>query len=162
MTVKQNRKMSPIVKKYYSAWILNSPTFLGHPLDEERFFRFIKSCIRYSRSRIDGQWLRGFLEVDLENQIPTLDSREHIIRKAVSVFDTIIDYEKTRFPDHEVEMKNPYLVKSQLQSWERRDGKRFYSEEKIQSILIKNFGQIRNEHKNQTPNRAYRQKASKR
>ena len=133
------KKISRIISKYYWNW-LNGPKLFGDLSDEQRFYRFVKSCIRYCRSRVDGYWLRGYLEKDLSDKYHDEEYREQIIQKAVSLFDHIVDYENTQFSDHLVEMTNPALVKMQLRSFETFDGKRYYSDEQIDKIITKNFG----------------------
>lgn len=135
----RKKKMSPIVSRYYWNW-LNGTKLSGDLSDEQRFYRFVKSCIRYCRSRVNGYWLRGYLEKDLPDKFYDAEYREQEIQKAVSLFDAIMDYENTSFPDHLVNMTNPTLVKMQLRSFETFDGKRLYTDENIQSILAKNFG----------------------
>ena len=34
------------VSKYYNQWI-HGATLFDHPLDRERFFKFVKACINY-------------------------------------------------------------------------------------------------------------------
>ena len=133
------KKMSRIVSKYYYAWI-NGTILFGDFSDEQRFYRFVKSCIRYCRSRVNGYWLRGYLEKDLPGKFYDTEYREQVIQKAVSLFDHIVDCENTPFPDHLVEMTNPALVKMQLRSFETFDGKRYYSDEQMDEIVTKNFG----------------------
>lgn len=133
------KKMSRIISKYYLNW-LNGPKLFGDLSDEQRFYRFVKSCTRYCRSRVDGHWLRGYLEKDLPDKYHDAKYREQIIQKAVSLFDHIVDCENTPFPDHLVEMTNPALVKMQLRSFETFDGKRYYSDEQIDEIVTENLG----------------------
>lgn len=132
------KKMSKIVSKYYLDW-LNGTKLFGDLSDEQRFYRFAKSCIRYCRSRVNGHWLRGHLEEDLSHKYPDEEYREEVIQKAVSLFDHIMEYENTQFPDHLVEMNNPTLVKMQLRGYETFDGNRSYSDKKIEEILSNNF-----------------------
>jgi hypothetical protein len=41
--------LSPIVEKAFRKWI-NTPTwYTGHPCDEERFYRFVWTIVRFSR-----------------------------------------------------------------------------------------------------------------
>ena len=124
--------MSPLIKKYYTRWI-KRPTLFGVGGDVECFYKFVKACIRYSRNdRKDGQWLRYFLEKD----ICSWDE----IAKAVSLFDHLMDYHETGFPDPMVEMKNPYMVKSRLERYQNFDGTPKYTDKEIDEYLKNKFG----------------------
>lgn len=59
-------RMPKLIEKYYLAWV-NGPTLLEHALDKDRFLRFVKACIRYSRQALHEGWLRYFLERDLRD-----------------------------------------------------------------------------------------------
>lgn len=140
--------MHELIEKYYRAWV-NGPTLLDHYLDRDRFFRFIKACIRYSRhwnakQRIYGGWLEYFLERDLPKRYNDKQRCEEIIQEIIILFENILAFSKARFPDHVLEMRDPYLVSLELGSFRYtdKDGKekRAYSHEEIEEILIKNFG----------------------
>lgn len=136
-------RMSKLIEKYYLVWI-NGPTLLEHPLDRDRFFRFVKACIRYSRQELHEGWLRYFLERDLQKRYTNAQYREELITEAVILFQHILDFNKVTFPDPVLEMRNPYAVKLQLQRYyyTDKDGKRrpTYSEDEIEKILKDNFG----------------------
>ena len=131
-------KMSPLIKKYYESW-LNGPALFDHPNDEERFYRFTKACLRYGRKHLNGQWLRYFLRKDLLEKYDD-EYAEYQIQNAISLFDHLMDFSRVSFPDHVLEMRNPYLSAEGLRSILRRDRKPRYSEEEIHNILNNNFG----------------------
>lgn len=128
--------MSPLIRKYYESW-WNGTTLFDHPNDVERFYRFTKACLRYGRKPVNGQWLRFFLERDLFNRD---DIEEKTIQYAVSLFDNLIDFSKTSFPNHLLEMRNPYLVADELRSIYRRHGDLRYPEKEINDIIKKKLG----------------------
>lgn len=132
------RRMSPLIEKYYKAWI-DGPTLFNHPNDEERFYRFVKACVRYGRKRRNGQWLRHFLEEDLRDKYDA-EYTEQQIQNAVSLFDHLVDYENVSFPDHVLEMRDPYEVEAQLERIQKNGGFPALSEEAVNRILEKNFG----------------------
>lgn len=82
--------MSPRVKEFYLDWV-HGPKLFGHPYDEQRFYRFVKACIRYSRVRLSGEWLRPFLEKDLAGR------NEYTVREAIHRFDILLDFNRTSF-----------------------------------------------------------------
>ena len=139
---KANHKMPELIEKYYKGWI-KWPTLLqAHP-DRERFYRFVKACIRYSRRNIDTGWLRYFLERDLAKRYSE-QYRDEIIAEILILFERILDFNKTSFPDHILEMKNPYAIYGVLRryGYVDKDGKEkpYYSDAKIEKILRDNFG----------------------
>jgi len=90
------KAMSKIVSRYYWAWI-HGATLLKNFSDEQRFYRFVKACRKYSRTRIDGTWLRHHLEKDLPAKIKDPEHLQKLTQKAIYLFDAIMDYEKTEF-----------------------------------------------------------------
>lgn len=132
-------RMSNLVRKYYSAR-LSGGTLFEHPLDRDRFFRFVKACITYSRQELHGEWLRYFLERGLQERYPDERSREQVVIEAVILFEHILNFNKVSFPSPVLEMRNPYLVSRALGS-KSTGGRRLYSEEDIERILRENFGE---------------------
>ena len=90
------KTMPRFVSRYYGVWIQGT-TFFQNFQDEQRFYRFVKACRKYSRARIDGTWLRHHLEKDLPAKIKDPRYLQNVISKAVHLFDAIMDYEKTKF-----------------------------------------------------------------
>ena len=134
----QKQHMPQLIEKYYRAWI-NSSTLFSHPNDEQKFYQFVKACLRYGRKRRNGQWLKYFLEKDLKEKYVD-DYYEEQLQNAILLFDHFMEYERTKFPNHVLEMRNPYLVKQELVSIVKSDGTSYYSQEAIDKILIKYFG----------------------
>ena len=136
-------RMPKLIEKYYRMWA-NGPTLLEHPSDRDRFYGFVKACIRYSRRRLHGAWLRYFLERDFQKRGPDTEQIDQLISEVVILFEHILDFNKAEFPDHVLEMRNPYTVKLGLGSYLHDDGKGGvrprYSEKEIERILRDNFG----------------------
>jgi len=134
--------MPKLIEKYYLAWV-NGPALLEHPLDKDRFFRFVKACISYSRQTLHEGWLRYFLERDLQKRYANEEYRERIIIEAVILFKAILDFNKVSL-DPILEMRNPYAVKTALERYNYTDkngNKRpLYSRDEIEKILRDNFG----------------------
>ncbi len=89
-----------VVKKYYTAWI-NSPTLLDHPMDTERFFRFVKACVAYAGhgnllGKLDTSILRLHLE-DLHSKYSE-EAYDDITHRIIVLFESILEYEDTDLP----------------------------------------------------------------
>jgi hypothetical protein len=135
--------MSKLIEKYYRRWI-NGAALLEHILDRERFYSFVKACIRYSRQDIHAGWLRYLLERDLPKRYNNKQYCDEIIQEIVILFEHLLDFNKTYFPDHVLEMRNPYsvLLRLSMYRYTDKDGKKkpYYSDEEIEKILRDNFG----------------------
>jgi len=135
-------KMSSLIEKYYLRWV-KGPDLFSHPNDCNRFYQFVKACLRYSRRKSDlcGPWLQYFLDRDLRERIVNLQAREEVILEATILFEHLIDFSKVSFPDHVLEMRNPYKVKAQLEGLFYSDDRPVYPQEKIERILAEKFGE---------------------
>lgn len=129
-------KMTPLMKKYYNRWI-NTPTLLGNPHDEDKYFQFIKACIKYGRMRRSGSWLRGFLEKDINRFCG--EYKQNLISRAVSIFDCIVEYENIEFPVPLVEQRDPASVSIAMSQLIRGDGTRFYTDQEIEAFIQQCF-----------------------
>ena len=101
-------KLSPVVGRYFDAWICQDSWDSGHPTDTERFYRFVKAVARYSRSRAPSQadihalivqrWRgQGVDRVELDTRA----------NEFAELYRTLLNYEKTRdFPDPLIERTN--------------------------------------------------------
>src|SRR5919197_5186345 len=98
-------KLSRVVSRYFDVWICRDSWDSHHPLDDERFYRFVKAVARYSRRRapspadvhalIIKKWSgQGVDHVELEK----------IATEFAELYQTLLNYEKTSgFPDPLIE-----------------------------------------------------------
>ena len=104
-------KISKKIGLYYKKWIDSSHPLFS-PNDIPKFYRFTKTCVRYGGKRYwSGQRLRRLLEKDLPNKYQDEEYIEQIIREAVSIFDHLLDYERTKLYDYDIE---PRLQRERL------------------------------------------------
>jgi hypothetical protein len=89
---------------------------------------------------VRGGWLRKKLEKDLIEKIPDAEYREQIIIKAVSLFEHLVDFHHTTFPDVVLEMRHPYKVYLALKRRGNQDGAPLYTDKQIDELLAENFG----------------------
>jgi len=47
----RHERLSPVVQRYFDAWVDRDTWDSWHPLDDEHFYRFVKAVARYSRRR---------------------------------------------------------------------------------------------------------------
>ncbi|TAK57162.1 MAG: hypothetical protein EPO24_10205 [Bacteroidetes bacterium] len=131
--------MSSIIEKYYQKWI-NTPKILYHPQDIQQFYKFVKACLKYKRKHLDGHWLRKKLEKDLVKLFGDNDYTRQLIQDAVNLFQHLIDFQNTSFPDVMLEMREPYKVSMYMRGLRDQNGKPCYTYEQVESALIENFG----------------------
>jgi hypothetical protein len=136
---------SKIIDRYFLSWICPDTWATYHPLDMERFYKFVKAIKRYARSNYGPKIYKNIIKA-ARKEHPGLD--EGHIREMAEDFSSIVhkilDYELTPFPDPIVEMRNPYEVSLRLRSIQRADKKGdlrpFYTDKQVEEILDKNFG----------------------
>ena len=96
--------LSQVVGRYFDAWISNDTWDSYHPLDDERFYRFVKAVARYNRRKpplpqdinacIVGRWQGQRTPAALRQ------AADHF----VDTYQTLLAYEQTRrFPDPLIE-----------------------------------------------------------
>ncbi len=125
------------MRRYYDHW-LATPTLLENPRDTDKFYQFVKACVRLARIPRSGAWLRPSLVRDLQGRYAE-EHLEWLISEAVCIFDHIADYERVTFPDPMVEMKNPVSVTIAMRSIRRADGTPFYTEQEISNFISEHF-----------------------
>lgn len=137
---------SPLVDKYLRHWI-EEPTWDSmHPKDMERFYMFLKALQRYSKRNWFSE-LKGTLIGVTKDYYPLLE--EDQLAKTIDLFlekaRVALNYTKAPFPNHVVEMRNPFEVRSSLTTSKYLDAEgneqTLYSIEQVEEILIKNFGE---------------------
>jgi len=97
-------KLSPVVARYFDAWICWDTWDSHHPFDNQRFYRFVKAVVRYSRRRppLSGHIRSLVVKKWSGRRTPAA------LRKAADdfarLYETLLEYEKTRgFPDALIE-----------------------------------------------------------
>jgi hypothetical protein len=91
---------NPTVRMYFEQWVISSTVFSGRAADDERFYRFIKACIGYAKTKnidtrkLDKELLRSHLYDAFSSEIDK--SRFEATNKFVSRFSDIIWYEATK------------------------------------------------------------------
>ena len=99
-------KLSPVVSRYFDVWIINDTWDSGHRLDRERFYRFVKAVVRYSR-KIPSP---GDIQELIEQQWQKTRSPKALQAAAdefSSLYQTLIEYERINdFPNAMIERKN--------------------------------------------------------
>jgi hypothetical protein len=136
--VSRRVRMTSLMRKYYEAW-LNTPTVLGNPRDVDKFYQFAKACVQHGRTRRCGAWLRPFLESDLPKRFADKQHVQRLADEAACIFDHIMDYEQTPFPNPLVELRSRSQVENALRRVLKEDGSRFYSDEDIELFLENHF-----------------------
>jgi len=85
---------------YYEQWVMSPTVFSGQPLDDERFYKFVKACIGYAKTKnidsrkLDKELLRSRLYDAFSSEIDK--SRYEATNKFVSRFTDILWYEATK------------------------------------------------------------------
>jgi hypothetical protein len=102
-------KLSPIINRYFDHWTCN-PWHSCHPLDNQRFYRFVKAVERYSRRKAPSRAdIHALIMQKGEEQDLELDREEldELANEFAERYQMLLDYEKTkRFPNPLVEQTN--------------------------------------------------------
>ncbi len=102
----ENYMQDEVVRKYYKQWTgpvkLAAATLLDHPLDRERFYKFVKACMSFAGNnnvgeKLDTSLLRLHLHDDFKEQF-TEEYYEKITHVIIVLFESLFDYENTAFP----------------------------------------------------------------
>lgn len=96
-------KLSPVIQRYFDAWIQMDTWDSYHPLDQERFYRFIKSVKRYSKRKPAPSEIEKMIIERWKGR----RVKRHLIASAqryASRYEIILKYEATRgFPNWLIE-----------------------------------------------------------
>src|SRR5919198_6523312 len=102
-------RLSPTVSRYFDDWMCWEQWHSCHPLDNERFYRFVKAVARYSRkapSRADvyalilERW--SGQEIDLDDA-----GLDEAATEFAERYRMLMDYEKTKgFPNPLIERRS--------------------------------------------------------
>ena len=97
-------KLSPVVARYFEAWICRDSWDSQHPLDRQRFYRFVKAVARYGRRRPP---LAGHIKELVEQRWRShrgVSRLKHAVTDFTDLYETLLEYERTRgFPDPLIE-----------------------------------------------------------
>ncbi len=99
----ENYMQDSEVSKYYDKWI-HGPTLFDHPLDTERFYKFVKACTNYvgkgnTFKKLDIDILKAHLyDSFAELREKNYAAYDETVFKIVSLFQTLLEYEDTNLP----------------------------------------------------------------
>jgi hypothetical protein len=106
-------KLSPVVHRYFEAWIHRNTWDSYHSQDNEKFYRFIKAIARYSRRVPSPADIYTLIVERWKGQRDSAKLDETAERFA-DLYQTLMDYEKTGgFPDPLIERTD--IVKYHLE-----------------------------------------------
>jgi len=99
--------LPPIVRRYFDAWISLDTWDSFHALDMERFYRFVKAVVRYSRhQRPSSTRIRAFIIERWKGQREEAELNKEADHVA-ELYQTLLEYERTTgFPDPLIERKD--------------------------------------------------------
>ena len=87
------------VRKYYQTWALSPTT---HPMDMEKFYKFVKACVRFAGHEDLGRKLDiSYLRLHLYDSFHDKYNEEYydeFTHKIVVLFEHLRDYENTTLP----------------------------------------------------------------
>lgn len=105
-------KLSPVVSRYFDAWICRDTWDSHHPLDTEQFYRFVKAVAKYNRQKP----LPATIHAAIMNRWKGRRSHRQLKEKAdhfSELYAVLLDYERTKgFPDALIERRD--IVKFHL------------------------------------------------
>ena len=106
----QNNYMGDkLIAIYYDRWI-HGETLFANFHAKERFYKFVKACVRYVKNlkfvkrqegwkRLDIDILKAHLYDDLaELREKNYDAYDETVFKIICLFETLLEYEKTSLP----------------------------------------------------------------
>jgi hypothetical protein len=97
-----NYMLDTQIQAQFDKWI-NSPTLLDHTLDRERFYRFVKYCVKFARRKVRNKPIASILKADLFKMSLiekykirySVNLNPDIVSQAVILFPTLVEYENT-------------------------------------------------------------------
>jgi hypothetical protein len=109
-------KISKVVGRYFEAWIALDTWDSFHPLDLQRFYRFVKAVVRYSRKPPSSGDVHALITARWNKQRP-VDALERAADRYAEIYETLMNYERTRgFPDALIERTSIVKFHGQLSS----------------------------------------------
>lgn len=101
------KKLPLVVSRYFDAWIANDTWDSGNRHDMERFYRFCKAVVRYSRKNtpLPGDIEELIIQRWGEKRVRT--TLQAAADEYSSLYQTLMEYEKTKeFPNAMIECKS--------------------------------------------------------
>ena len=109
-------RISKVVGRYFEAWIALDSWDSFHPLDLQRFYRFVKAVARYTRKPFPPGDVRALIKAR-RNKQRSADALDHAADRYAEIYETLLEYEKTRgFPDPLIERTSIVKFHGQLLS----------------------------------------------
>jgi len=95
--------MSPVVNRYFQHWLLHDSWHSGHWADMERFFKFVKAVLRYSKKRPSDSEVRDRI---MEREGLPQDDLEKRASHFAGLYAHILEFVGVGFPDALIEKTN--------------------------------------------------------
>ena len=115
-------KLSKVVARYFEVWIALDSWDSFHPLDLQRFYRFVKAVVRYSRKPPSSRDVHALIMARRNKQRSVDAFDDQAAERYADIYETLINYEETRcFPDALIECTNIIKFHLQLQSQENQN-----------------------------------------
>jgi hypothetical protein len=91
----KKEKLSPLIEQHFRQWISVELWYVGHPLDEERFYRFVWCVIRLSRKPPSEEFIRNLIIAEWEGKLEST----YLSGKAIhysGLYATLSEFAKAR------------------------------------------------------------------
>lgn len=133
-------KLSPVVGRYFDAWIRQDTWDSGHRLDRERFYRFVKAVARYSRRPPALHDIRLLIVTRWKQR----RQNKWLNREAeqyAALYEELLEYERTRgFPDPLIERTSTVRFFYALQDSSRRAHKGKVDVQHVDKVMTDVWG----------------------
>jgi len=97
---------SPIVGRYFDAWINCDTWYTGHRNDEERFYKFVKAVLRYCKRRPSDTQVRQHIELKGRELISDDNDLQEKAHYYTTLYASILEFHDTLFPDVLTELRS--------------------------------------------------------
>ncbi len=114
--------LAPVIGRYFEAWICLDTWDSYHPLDERRFYRFVKAVARYTRRVLSPADIHALIVERRDGQQDRAELNK-TAKQFAERYQTLLDYEKTGgFPDALIERTDivKYYVQLSISSRENK------------------------------------------
>lgn len=114
---KSEKRLSPVVNRYFENWICQDSWLSFHPLDKQRFYRFVKAVMRYSRKSCPSAADIRALILSRRGELKTIEELDNAAEQYADMYETLLEYERTGdFPSTMIERTNIVRFHAQLTS----------------------------------------------